>query len=66
VDPDLVNEGARSDVILSSERLFRGKSQSQIQKQPIRSNRLYQIVKGPRGKVDAVSFTAMNIFLTKT
>jgi len=67
VDPDLVNEGAQDlTSYFQAKGYFGAKVQSQIQKQPSGVTVLYQIVKGHAAKWMRLSFTAMNIFLTKT
>jgi outer membrane protein insertion porin family len=66
VDPDLVNEGAQDlTSYFQSKGYFGAKVQSQIQKQPSGVTVLYQIVKGPRGKVDAVEFHGNEHFSDK-
>ncbi|HXA84846.1 MAG TPA: POTRA domain-containing protein [Candidatus Dormibacteraeota bacterium] len=66
VDPDLVNEGAQDlTSYFQSKGYFDAKVQSQIQKQPSGVTVLYQIVKGPRGKVDAVEFHGNEHFSDK-
>ncbi|MGZ4854254.1 MAG: POTRA domain-containing protein, partial [Candidatus Angelobacter sp.] len=57
VDPDLVNEGAQNlTSYFQAKGFFGAKVQSQIQKQPSGTTVLYQIEKGPRGKVEAIEF----------
>ncbi|HXA85553.1 MAG TPA: POTRA domain-containing protein [Candidatus Dormibacteraeota bacterium] len=66
VDPDLVNEGAQDlTSYFQAKGYFGAKVQSQIQKQPSGVTVLYQIVKGPRGKVDAVEFHGNEHFSDK-
>ncbi len=66
VDPDLVNEGAQDlTSYFQSKGYFGARVQSQIQKQPSGVTVLYQIVKGPRGKVDAVEFHGNEHFSDK-
>ncbi|MGZ7093676.1 MAG: POTRA domain-containing protein [Candidatus Angelobacter sp.] len=57
VDADLVNEGAQNlTSYFQAKGFFGAKVQSQIQKQPSGTTVLYQIEKGPRGKVEAIEF----------
>jgi outer membrane protein assembly factor BamA len=66
VDPDLVNEGAQDlTSYFQSKGYFGAKVQSQIQKQPSGVTVLYQIVKGPRGKVEAIEFHGNEHFSDK-
>lgn len=66
VDPDLVNEGAQDlTSYFQSKGYFDAKVQSQIQKQPSGVIVLYQIVKGRRGKVEAIEFHGNEHFSDK-
>ena len=66
VDPDLVNEGAQDlTSYFQSKGYFGAKVQSQIQKQPSGVTVLYQIVKGPRGKVESIEFHGNDHFSDK-
>lgn len=66
VDPDLVNEGAQGlTSYFQSKGYFGAKVQSQIQKQPSGMTVLYQIVKGPRGKVESIEFHGNDHFSDK-
>jgi outer membrane protein insertion porin family len=66
VDPDLVNEGAQDlTSYFQSKGYFGAKVQSQIQKQPSGMTVLYQIVKGPRGKVESIEFHGNDHFSDK-
>src|SRR5712671_1345676 len=66
VDPDLVNEGAQDlTSYFQAKGYFGAKVQSQIQKQPSGVTVLYQIVRGPRGKVDAIEFHGNEHFSDK-
>lgn len=66
VDPDLVNEGAQDlTSYFQSKGYFGAKVQSQIQKQPSGVTVLYQIEKGPRGKVEAIDFHGNEHFSDK-
>src|SRR6476646_9073874 len=57
VDADLVNEGAQDlTSYFQAEGFFGAKVHSQIQKQGSGVTVLYQIEKGPRGKVEAIEF----------
>jgi len=66
VDADLVNEGAQDlTSYFQSKGFFDAKVQSQIQKQPSGVTVLYQITKGPRGKVEAIEFHGNEHFSDK-
>lgn len=66
VDPDLVNEGAQDlTSYFQSKGYFGAKVQSQIQKQPSGVTVLYQIAKGPRGKVESIEFHGNDHFSDK-
>src|SRR5260221_4655773 len=66
VDPDLVNEGAQDlTSYFQSKGYFGAKVQSQIQKQPSGVTVLYQIEKGPRGKVESIEFHGNDHFSDK-
>src|SRR5579859_1292841 len=66
VDPDLVNEGAQDlTSYFQSKGYFGAKVQSQVQKQPSGVTVLYQIVKGPRGKVESIEFHGNDHFSDK-
>src|ERR1051326_5830191 len=66
VDPDLVNEGAQDlTSYFQSKGYFGVKVRSQIQKQPSGMTVLYQIEKGPRGKVEAIEFHGNDHFSDK-
>jgi len=66
VDPDLVNEGAQDLTSYFQRKVISGqKSRARYRKQPSGVTVLYQIVKGPRGKVDAVEFHGNEHFSDK-
>jgi outer membrane protein insertion porin family len=66
IDADLVNEGAQDlTSYFQSKGYFGAKVQSQIQKQPSGVTVLYQIVKGPRGKVESIEFHGNDHFSDK-
>jgi outer membrane protein assembly factor BamA len=66
VDPDLVNEGAQDLAsYFQSKGYFGAKVQSRIEKQPSGVTVLYQIEKGPRGKVEAIEFHGNDHFSDK-
>lgn len=67
VDPDLVNEGAQDlTSYFQAKGFFGTKVQSQIQKDQSGSvTVLYQIEKGPRGKVEAIDFHGNDHFSDK-
>ncbi|HEV7675939.1 MAG TPA: POTRA domain-containing protein [Candidatus Angelobacter sp.] len=67
VDPDLVNEGAQDlTSYFQAKGFFGAKVQSQIQRDPSGSvTVLYQIDKGPRGKVEAIDFHGNEHFSDK-
>lgn len=66
VDPDLVNEGAQDlTSYFQSKGYFGAKVLSEIQKQPSGVTVLYQIEKGPRGKVESIEFHGNDHFSDK-
>jgi outer membrane protein insertion porin family len=67
VDPDLVNEGAQDlTSYFQSKGFFGAKVQSKIQRDPSGGvTVLYQINKGPRGKVEAIEFHGNEHFSDK-
>ncbi|MBZ5490909.1 MAG: BamA/TamA family outer membrane protein [Acidobacteriia bacterium] len=66
VDPDLVNEGAQDlTSYFQSKGYFGAKVQSKIQRDPSGVTVLYQITKGPRGKVEAIEFHGNEHFSDK-
>ncbi|HEY2115552.1 MAG TPA: POTRA domain-containing protein, partial [Candidatus Angelobacter sp.] len=66
VDRDLVNEGAQDlTSYFQSKGYFGAKVLSQIQKQPSGVTVLYQIEKGPRGKVESIEFHGNDHFSDK-
>ena len=66
VDPDLVNEGAQNlTSYFQSKGYFGAKVRSQIQKQSSGVTVLYQIEKGPRGKVESIEFHGNDHFSDK-
>jgi outer membrane protein insertion porin family len=66
VDADLVNEGAQDlTSYFQAKGFFGTKVQSQIQKQGSSVTVLYQIDRGPRGKVDAIEFHGNQHFSDK-
>ncbi|HEY2232656.1 MAG TPA: POTRA domain-containing protein [Candidatus Angelobacter sp.] len=67
VDPDLVNEGAQDlTSYFQAKGFFDAKVQSKIQKDPSGGvTVLYQIEKGPRGKVEAIEFHGNDHFSDK-
>ncbi|HSK43781.1 MAG TPA: POTRA domain-containing protein, partial [Candidatus Binatia bacterium] len=65
-DADLVNEGAQNLAsYFQAKGFFGAKVQSQIQKQGSCVTVLYQIEKGPRGKVEAIEFHGNDHFSDK-
>ena len=66
VDADLVNEGAQDlTSYFQAKGFFGAKVHSQIQKQGSGVTVLYQIEKGPRGKVEAIEFHGNDHFSDK-
>ena len=67
VDPDLVNEGAQDlTSYFQSKGFFGAKVQSKVQRDPSGGvTVLYQINKGPRGKVEAIEFHGNEHFSDK-
>jgi outer membrane protein insertion porin family len=66
VDADLVNEGAQDlTSYFQSKGYFGAKVRSEIQKQPSGVTVLYQIEKGPRGKVESIEFHGNDHFSDK-
>ncbi|HXO37854.1 MAG TPA: POTRA domain-containing protein, partial [Candidatus Acidoferrum sp.] len=67
VDPDLVNEGAQDlTSYFQAKGFFGAKVQSQMQRDPSGGvTVLYQIDKGPRGKVEAIDFRGNEHFSAK-
>ena len=66
VDPDLVNEGAQDlTSYFQSKGYFDAKVRSEIQKQASGVTVLYQIEKGPRGKVESIEFHGNDHFSDK-
>jgi outer membrane protein assembly factor BamA len=66
VDGDLVNEGAQDlTSYFQSKGYFGAKVRSEIQKQASGVTVLYQIEKGPRGKVEAIEFHGNDHFSDK-
>jgi len=66
VDPDLVNEGAQDlTAYFQAKGFFGAKVHSQIQKQASGVTVLYQVDKGPRGKVEAIEFHGNDHFSDK-
>ncbi|HET8891454.1 MAG TPA: POTRA domain-containing protein [Candidatus Angelobacter sp.] len=66
VDPDLVNEGAQDlTSYFQSKGYFGARVLSEIQKQPSGVTVLYQIEKGPRGKVESIEFHGNDHFSDK-
>lgn len=67
VDPDLVNEGAQDlTSYFQAKGFFGAKVQSHIQRDPSGGvTVLYQITKGPRGKVEAIEFHGNEHFSDK-